>query len=409
MPQRQSLGIYLSVPFCKAKCSFCNFASDAFAPGRMDGYVSRLCEEMREANKRAKGLGAQLGRHADSIYFGGGTPSLLSDIQFGQIFRTLREEFEIAIDAEITIECAPGQLEGKTLDELLKQGMNRVSLGVQSFVDRESAAVGRFHTGDECDAEIVRLRAAGVERIGLDLISGLPRQTESSWRASLDRTINSGATHVSVYMLEIDEDSRLGREVLAGGTRYGAGAIPSEDEAAAWYEIACEVLGKAGIAQYEISNFAREGYESKHNLKYWRRLPYIGYGLDAHSMLPSATDDDEVLRFQNTDALDMYMKSHTKDELNILAHAEMEAVNRVGREEAFEESLFLGLRLNEGVDLSELRRQFGADLVASVMPPMFEAEQASLIEMIDERIRLTVRGRMASNEVFSRLLVSATV
>lgn len=408
MPQRSSVGLYLSVPFCKAKCSFCNFASDAFAPGRMVGYVSRLCEEIRGASRHAKEIGAQLGRNADSVYFGGGTPSLLTGVHFQQIFKTLRDEFEIADDAEITLECAPGQLEDQTLDELLRQGVNRVSLGVQSFIDRESAAVGRLHTGNQCDAEIVRLRATGLEDIGLDLISGLPHQTEASWRESLDRAIASGVTHVSVYMLEIDEDSRLGREAITGGGRYGVWALPSEDDTAGWYEMACEILGAAGIAQYEISNFARRGHESKHNLKYWRRLPYIGFGLDAHSMLLSAKNNGEALRFQNSDDLDCYMQTSVEGGLNILPGAGTPDIGRIGREAAFEESLFLGLRLNDGIDLDILRDRFGAALVTGVVPAMLEVEQAGLIEKSGEHFRLTARGRMASNEVFSRLLVPAS-
>jgi oxygen-independent coproporphyrinogen-3 oxidase len=402
-----SVGLYLSVPFCKAKCSFCNFASDAFAPERMDGYVDRLCEEIRSTGRRAEEIGARLDREADSIYFGGGTPSLLSDVQFQKIFKALREEFDIAPDAETTLECAPRQLEEKTLHELLKQGVNRVSLGVQSFVDRESAAVGRLHTGEQCDVEIARLCAAGVKEIGLDLISGLPHQTEESWRESVQKTIDSGVSHVSVYMLEIDGDSRLGREAIAGGRRYGASQMPSEDEAAAWYEAGCEMLEAAGIRQYEISNFAREGYESQHNLKYWRRLPYIGFGLDAHSMLFSLEDSGEALRFQNTDDLSSYMEKNALSGLKVISQIQEPTVDLVGREEAFEESLFLGLRLNEGIDLDVLREEFGFTPVANVMPAMLEAKDAGMIEIYGERVRLTARGRMASNEVFSRLLISA--
>ena len=406
MSAHTGVGLYLSVPFCKAKCSFCNFASDAFASERMDGYVDRLCEEILGARRRAEQIGALLEREADSIYFGGGTPSLLSDVQFQRIFRALRDEFDVAPAAEVTLECAPGQLEEKTLDELLKHGVNRVSLGVQSFVDRESSAVGRLHTGEQCEAEITRLRVAGVKEIGLDLIAGLPHQREASWRESVRRAIASGVTHVSVYMLEIDEDSRLGREAIAGGGRYGTREMPSEDEAAAWYEAGCEMLEAAGIRQYEISNFAREGHESQHNLKYWRRLPYAGFGLDAHSMLTSL-NGHEALRFQNGDDLDSYMLKSSAEGLNIISQTQAPEIDVVGREEAFEEALFLGLRLNEGVDLAVLRERFGLAFMESVTPSMVEIEQAGMIETNGERVRLTARGRMASNEVFSRLLISA--
>ena len=254
------VGVYISVPFCKAKCTFCNFASGVFAADRIQGYVDRLCTEVRGARAASESLLATLDHRADSVYFGGGTPSLLSPGQFDQIFSALRSEFDLAANAEITLECAPGQLSGETLDELLRQGMNRISFGVQSFVDRESAAVGRLHTRQHCEAEIARVRAAGIHEINLDLIAGLPYQTEASWRYSIEQAIASGAPHVSVYMLEVDEESRLGKEMLTNGTRYHASAVPSEDEAAAWYQLACESFDAAGLRQYEISNFAQQGH-----------------------------------------------------------------------------------------------------------------------------------------------------
>lgn len=400
------LGIYLSVPFCKAKCSFCNFASDAFGPERMDAYVDRLGAEIGDAGQRAAKLGAVIGSAADSVYFGGGTPSLLSAKQFQSIFTVLRDQFEVTADAEVTLECAPGQLADETLEELLRQGVNRVSLGVQSFVDREAQAVGRLHTGALCEAEILRLRAAGVSKIGVDLIVGLPHQTEASWMESLQRTLASEAGHVSMYMLEVDEESRLGREVLAGGGRYGAESVPAEDDAAAWYEMGCEILYAGGIGQYEISNFAREGHASRHNQKYWKRQPYIGFGLDAHSMLPVG---DGAVRFQNTDELEAYMPRDAHGPLAVLPRgAGWPEPEFIGREAAFEESLFLGLRLVEGVGLNGLQEDFGDEMVASVMPGIREAREAGLLSMDEDRIRLTARGRMASNEVFSRLLVTAT-
>lgn len=403
---KSPLGLYLSVPFCKAKCSFCNFASDAFGPERMDAYVDRLGAEIGDARQRAAKLGAAIGSAADSVYFGGGTPSLLSAKQFQSIFTVLRDQFEVTADAEVTLECAPGQLADETLEELLRQGVNRVSLGVQSFVDREAQAVGRLHTRAVCEAEILRLRAAGVSKIGVDLIVGLPHQTQDSWMESLERTLAIGAGHVSVYMLEVDEESRLGRELLAGGGRYGAECVPSEDDAAAWYEMGCETLRAGGVRQYEISNFAREGHASRHNRKYWKRQPYIGFGLDAHSMLPVG---DGAVRFQNTDELDAYMTRDAQGPLAVLPRgAGWPEPEFLGREAAFEESLFLGLRLIEGVGLNGLQEEFGDELVASVMPGIREAREAGLLLMDEDRIRLTARGRMASNEVFSRLLVPAT-
>jgi oxygen-independent coproporphyrinogen-3 oxidase len=295
-------------------------------------------------------------------------------------------------------------LSDATLEELLQQGVNRISLGVQSFIDREASAVGRLHTGEQCEQEIARLQREGVEDIGLDLIAGLPHQTEASWRESLQRTIESGVKHVSLYMLEVDEDSRLGREVIGGGARYGAQAVPDEDLSAALYEIGCEVLATAGIGQYEISNFAREGHRSRHNMKYWRRQPYLGMGLDAHSMLHTGTG---AVRFQNTDDLDVYMQQ--QGPLRLLPEKAAEDAELVDKDAAFEETLFLGLRMNDGVRMESVRLEFGETLVAGVMPAIDDACEAGLLVMDEDYLRLTSRGRMASNEVFSRLLITATV
>ncbi len=399
------LGVYISVPFCRAKCTFCNFASGAFAAERLQGYVDRLEAEVCGTRAATARLGAELVRPVDTIYFGGGTPSLLSASQVGQIFRALRDEFEVAPDAEITLECAPGQLAGETLEELQRQGMNRASLGVQSFVDKETASVGRLHTQEICKAEFARLRAAGVNEINIDLIAGLPHQTEESWRYSVEQVIASGAPHVSVYMLEVDEDSRLGREMLVHGGRYHASDVPDEDAVATWYEMACERLDAASVRQYEISNFAYEGYQSRHNLKYWKRQPYIGFGLDAHSMLPAAAG---AVRFANTDDLDSYL-GEARGPLELLPRnqAHRPEAEYLGREEAFEESLFLGLRLTEGVRLDMLREEFGDAILTAVMPAAFEARDAGLLAIERDCMRLTARGRMASNEVFSRLLIPA--
>jgi putative oxygen-independent coproporphyrinogen III oxidase len=407
-----SLGVYISVPFCKAKCTYCNFASGVFGAGasgaaRMQQYVDRVCVEILAAKAKAEGMGALLPRAADTVYLGGGTPSLLSAEQMRQLFGALRSQFDLAPDAEITLECAPGQLTGATLDEMLRQGMDRVSLGVQSFVDAEASAVGRLHTRAICLAEIARLRAAGVANVSVDLIVGLPGQTAGSWRESVEVAIASEVPHVSVYMLEVDEDSRLGREILAAGPRYGACAAPSEDETAEWYTSACGCLEAAGIEQYEISNFARPGLSSRHNVKYWRREPYVGFGLDAHSMLRT---QHGAARFANPSDLDTYLAQPlhaNRADLFGLRSPSVPAVELIGRAQAFEESLFLGLRMNEGVDFGKLRQEFGAELLREAAPALSDVEDAGLIEREGDRLRLTARGRMASNEVFSRLLVAA--
>jgi oxygen-independent coproporphyrinogen III oxidase len=408
------VGIYISVPFCKAKCTFCNFASGVFGAERMQQYVDRLCSEIRSSHAMAQNLSASLPGAflprtmdtIDTIYFGGGTPSLLSASQFQKIFQHLRTEFDLAGDAEVTLECAPGQLSDETLDELLRQGMNRISFGVQSFVDRETAAVGRLHTRQQCDAELARVRSAGVHEINIDLIAGLPHQTAPSWQYSVEQAIASGAPHISVYLLEVDDESRLGREMLEQGTRYSASSVPSEDEAAEFYQQACDTLHAASVHQYEISNFARPDHRSRHNLKYWQRQPYIGFGLDAHSMLKTG---DVAVRFANTSDLDEYLGSTVEiTPFRVLKSAPSVAateVDIIGLDEAFEESLFLGLRLNEGVDLNTLRGQFGDAMLHDAMPALFEVRDAGLLELSSDRIRLTPRGRLVSNEVFSRLLI----
>ncbi len=406
------LGIYISVPFCRAKCTYCNFASGVFGAGasgaqRMERYVERVCAEMRAARARAAAMGAALPQRVDTVFFGGGTPSLLGATQMRQLFATLRGEFEVLPDAEITLECAPGQMGDETLEELLRQGMNRVSFGVQSFVDSEAAAVGRLHTRQMCLAEIARMRAAGVEEINVDLIVGLPRQTATSWRESVEVALASGVPHLSLYMLEVDEESRLGREMLSDGTRYGAESVASEDETAERYGLACQWLEAGGVRQYEISNFARArcvaedrtktksglDHRSRHNVKYWRREPYLGFGLDAHSMLHRSKG---ALRWANTSDLGAYLADSEPG-------PEVEAV---GLDRGFEEAMFLGLRMNEGVDTDALRCEFGDGLMGATMEALSDVEDAGLMERAGSWLRLTARGRMASNEVFSRLLVA---
>jgi oxygen-independent coproporphyrinogen-3 oxidase len=399
------VGIYISVPFCKAKCTFCNFASGVFGAERMQQYVDRLCAEIRTSRAAAQNIAAVLPRSVDTIYFGGGTPSLLSGQEFRQIFLHLRGEFDLARDAEITLECAPGQLSGETLDELLRQGMNRISFGVQSFVDRETAAVGRLHTEQQCVAELARVRAAGVDEINIDLIAGLPHQTAQSWQYSVEQAIATGAPHLSVYMLEVDDESRLGREMLEQGTRYSASSVPSEDDTADSYQQACNAFCAAGVQQYEISNFARPGHRSRHNLKYWKRQPYIGFGLDAHSMLQTDTD---AVRFANTSDLGEYLGNAAPTPFRLLESAPnivAPEFDIIERDEAFEEALFLGLRLNEGVDLNHLRDQFGDGMLDDAMPALLEVRDAGLLELGSDRMRLTPHGRLISNEVFSRLLI----
>ena len=381
----------MSVPFCRAKCSFCNFASGVSSAGRVTEYVRRLYAEIDNAGARAENLSAKLPRVVDTVYFGGGTPSLLEPQQLREIFATLRRRFVVEKDAEITLEAAPGQIADDVLEEAMRLGVNRVSLGVQSFVDRESASVGRTHTSELCLQEIAKLRATGVKEVGADLIAGLPYQTRESWMTSLEAACNSELTHLSVYLLEIDEGSRLGREVLGGGARLHAPAVASEELAAELYEDACEFLEANGFAQYEISNFAKGlAHQSRHNRKYWERAPYLGFGLDAHSMLLRA--DGNAVRFANPDELDEY-DARIGDE-----------ITQVEGREAFEESVFLGLRLNEGLSLDNLREQFPGAWIRTCEERVGCLAREGLMLVEDGRWSLTTRGRLVSSEVFGELL-----
>jgi oxygen-independent coproporphyrinogen-3 oxidase len=389
------LGLYISVPFCRSKCTYCNFASGVFSAAQMGRYVERLIEDMRGIRAYAAKIGAVVPEPVDSIYLGGGTPSLLPAEELKKLFFAIRQEFKVLPKAEITVECAPGTLTDEVIQALATRGVNRVSLGVQSFVDKEAASVARLHTREKTLSDIERLRKAGISNINVDLIAGLPHQTRESWQYSLDQAIASGVPHVSVYMLEVDEDSRLGRELIAGGTKYHAHFVPDDDLTAEFYETAIERLHAAGIEQYEISNFAHPCFESQHNLKYWTRQPYLGFGVDAHSMLPAG----ETLREQDVDALRL---ATTDNYDRFFNSAELQG-SPVDRDQALEESFFLELRLNRGVDLERLREQFGGR-THPFTPIIAELIEEGLLQQEGGRLLLTQRGRLLSNEVFQRFL-----
>src|SRR5215813_8450862 len=393
-------GIYISVPFCRSKCTYCNFASGVFSASQMGRYVDRVAADLNACRDFARHHGAEMPDTVDSIYLGGGTPSLLQPKELKKLFFILHSEFAVIPDAEITIECAPGTLTGEILDAFAACGMNRVSLGVQSFVDREAASVARLHTRNTTLSDIERLRAAGIHNINVDLIAGMPYQTSESWNDSLDQAVASGVPHVSVYMLEVDEDSRLGRELIAGGTKYHAHFVPNDDLTAEFYETACERLGASGIGQYEISNFARAGFESLHNLKYWTRQPYLGFGVDAHSMLPASprprAEGTESVRLATTDSFDAFF------------HSSQIHASRVSDAQALEESFFLGLRLNRGVDLEALRQRFGAE-VERFVSVIEELVEDGLLDRGQGLLRLTPRGRLLSNEVFEKFVLTPAV
>ena len=385
------LGLYISVPFCRTKCTYCNFASDVFSKAVFQRYVDHICNDLAQASTTAEQMGGLMEPTVDSIYFGGGTPTILDLSQLERLFVTIRQNFDVQPGAEITVECAPGTLTAPVIELFRRHRVNRVSLGVQSFVDQEASSVGRLHNRSTVLDDITRLRDAGITDLNLDLIAGLPHQTAQSWDFSLEQVIATQVPHVSIYMLEVDDDSRLGRELIAGGTKYHAHFVPDEDLTASMYETACDRLNAAGIRQYEISNFARPGSESRHNLKYWTRQPYFGFGVDAHSMLTTPSLH-EAVRFSSPDILEQYVAGASLNP------------TRINREAALEETLFLGLRLNRGVDLDHVASDFGPDEVSRLTPIVEEFVHAALLNRQGSVVRLTRRGRLLSNEVFERFL-----
>jgi oxygen-independent coproporphyrinogen-3 oxidase len=362
-------GIYISWPFCAQKCTYCNFASGVLPRELEPRYLDALLREIAAHSWQFT---------PETVYIGGGTPS---GAEAGYIERVLAAVPGRAW-LEATIETAPGTVTPERIEEWRRAGINRVSLGVQSFVKAELARTGRRHDAETVARDVALLRQHDVHNINIDLIAGLPGQTAASWDESVTATLRLDAPHVSVYMLEVDDDSRLGSEILLGGKRYGALDVPSEDRIADFYETAVDRLRAHGIERYEISNFARPGSESLHNLKYWRLEPYIGFGADAHSF-------DVVSRWQNVETAQEYVERA----FNLPQTLRTE----ISSPDPGEEKFFVGLRLSEGVraDAADWRR-FG---------PVFERFLADgLLERSHDNLRLTPRGVMVSNEVFQEFL-----
>jgi oxygen-independent coproporphyrinogen-3 oxidase len=390
-----AFGLYISIPFCRSKCTYCNFASGVYPASEHARYVGRLIQDLAAAPAWAARTGVDLPRRVDTIYLGGGTPSLLEPHLLAALFTAIRAEFTVDPGAEITVECAPGQLPDPTLAALAATGVNRVSLGVQSFIDREAAVSGRLHTRAVVFDDLRRLREAGIVNLSIDLIAGLAGQTFASWDESLAALLESAVPHASIYMLEVDIDSRLGREMITGGARYHAGLVPGDDAIAHMYSTAIERLGAAGLAQYEISNFSQPGFASRHNMRYWQRRPYLGLGLDASSALLSVdpAKSGYVLRTTTSSELGAYLDGNPALESSWLSPARQH-----------EEAWFLGLRLNAGVNLSAIEREFGADHPVGAVEAVARLKASGLVEADGLTVRLTPEGRLLSNEVFQEFL-----
>jgi oxygen-independent coproporphyrinogen-3 oxidase len=356
-------GVYISYPFCSQKCSFCNFASGVSSSDVRQRYEERLLEDVRSHNWTFS---------PETLYFGGGTPSLMP----GNLLEDLINAIPRDALREITLECAPGTIDVARSAHWARCGINRVSLGVQSFVRGELARTGRRHTAETVQHDIEILRAAGIRNLNLDLIAGLPGQTRESWAESLAWLTRLQPPHVSIYIFEIDEDSRLGNEILTNGSRYGAPDLPNDDLTAELYEMAIDYLAGIGLARYEISNFARHGLESAHNLKYWRLEPYIGFGLDAHS-------SDGHTRWGTPDTLLAYM--------NRDAFPERIPCDPV------EEHFFVGLRLATGIEPQPSEW-------ARFAEPIRKWVSNGMLVKDGPRLRLSDRGVLLSNEILQEFI-----
>jgi oxygen-independent coproporphyrinogen-3 oxidase len=390
------LGVYIQVPFCQTKCTYCNFHTGVVSAGRFAPYAESVCREIRDHRALLRAAGVEWGEErdreaagkvvVDTVYIGGGTPSLLEPALLADMFCSLRDSFNCAWE-EVTLEADPETIEAEKAAEWAGAGINRISLGTQSFADEELKAAGRLHRRDDIYRAVAILRAAGIRNISFDLIAGLPKQSRESWLASLYELVECSPAHVSVYMMEIDEGSRLGLEVLKGGTRYSARDLPSEEEMAEFYEIAQAILKAAGYEQYEISNWAKAGFASLHNLKYWKREPYLGFGAGAHSF--SGTQ-----RWANVHDAAAYVAAISA------SRSAIENVERVSREQAFEEELFLGLRQLRGIDLRRIQREYSVNLEEKVG----RLASAGMIEREGELVRLAAGKLSISNEVIVELL-----
>ena len=366
-------GCYFHIPFCARKCAYCHFISFPFDEKTAERYTDAVLMEIRFFTARLYDIPP-----VDSIYFGGGTPGLVPAKHIAKILDECRRVFPFAADCEITLETNPGTVSPEKAADYRASGVNRVSLGAQSFSDTELRAVGRIHSAAQITDSLNMLYDAGFDNISLDLMLGLPEQSAESWRATLDTAVSFPIRHISVYMLELDENSRLPASVTEGKI-----FLPEDDMVADLYEETIDFLDSRGFAQYEISNFARNESVSRHNLKYWRRTPVYGFGLGSHSF-------DGRFRYANVVEIEDYCR--------LVESGSSPAVWRseVTEKQALEETFFLGLRLTEGVDC----RHAAVDgFLAERKKALEEFHDRGLLDITESRLRLTRKGMLFSNEV----------
>ena len=362
-----SAGLYIHIPFCRSRCSYCDFATGLYESGLAERYVSALVQEVRSSSLAGKLI--------NTIYFGGGTPSLLDPAQLNRILLALNENFDVDSGSEITLEINPGSITVEKLRAFRSLGINRASFGAQTFDDRELAKLGRSHTAADARRTFHDLRSAGFDNVSFDLIAGLPGQTLSGWQRNVDEALQLRPEHLSFYLLEIHSGTPLAQHI-----ERGLQPVPDEDLAAVMYELVLERAAAAGYEHYEISNLSRPGFQSQHNTKYWTGEAYFGFGCSAHSY------DGETRRWSNHRDVLEYVRqveqgfSAIKEE-QILTESDIKA-----------ESLFLGLRMMRGVN-RDLCRDYETDVE--------RFREAGLLELDGDFIRLTRSGALLSNEVFS--------
>ncbi len=372
-------GVYLHIPFCRSRCSYCDFATDVYKNAAIvESYIDALVKEI--LNFKFQISNSETEKSVDTIYLGGGTPSLLSANQLERILTAVHDVFSVAANAEITIEMNPATATLETLKNYRNLGINRASFGAQTFDDAELKRLGRKHTANDVCETIELLRKAGYENVGFDLIAGLPRQTVADWQRNLKQALDLQPEHLSLYLLEIVPGTPLAEQI-----RGGRQSLPDEDSAAEMYEILVETVARKNFVQYEISNFALSGYESKHNSKYWTLDPVYGFGCSAHSI------DAANVRYSNERDTAKYVALIERGNSAIVHRETIDAAS---------EFVFLGLRLAQGIDLNDYQKRFGVNLIESHREELGRLKDFGLVEFDENRLKLTGRGFLFSNEVF---------
>ena len=375
----EPLGLYVHFPFCSVRCTYCDFPTVAGRDDRIEAYLDALDLEIAHGQPDAAG-------RADSIFFGGGTPSRMTGTQAARVLAALRDRFDVAADTEITLEGNPESLTPEALAGFAEAGINRISIGVQSLNDRVLARVGRAHDADGARRAVGDARRTGFREVSADLIAGLPGEDLDAWPRTIREAAAWGCDHLSVYLLESDKDTPLGRSVRSGRTH-----LADDDAMAGLYESTVATLEAAGFETYEISNFARDGKRTRHNVKYWTDVPFVGFGLGAHGYVAGE-------RRGNRADLDGYLEELQAGRSPIATRDPFDPSRRL------EEALFLGLRVAEGVDLDVLGARYGQDARARFATAWERGEAAGLIARSGGRVRLTAAGRVRSNELFAELI-----